>query len=49
MLSRRNFLAGTLAIGAASRLHAQAGDTAPTVLRIETACTALAGFIACMG
>jgi len=35
MLSRRNFLAGTLAIGAASRLHAQAGDAAPTVLRIE--------------
>ncbi|MGH6847792.1 MAG: multicopper oxidase family protein [Methylocella sp.] len=35
MLSRRNFLAGTLAISAASRVCAQSGDTAPTVLRLE--------------
>ena len=35
MLSRRSFLSGTLAIGAASRVHAQTGDAAPTVLRIE--------------
>jgi FtsP/CotA-like multicopper oxidase with cupredoxin domain len=35
MLSRRRFLAGTLAVGAASRLRAQTGDAAPTVLRIE--------------
>lgn len=35
MLSRRHFLAGTLAIGAASRLHAETSKAAPTVLRIE--------------
>jgi len=35
MLSRRCFLAGTLAVGAASRLHSETGDAAPTVLRIE--------------
>jgi FtsP/CotA-like multicopper oxidase with cupredoxin domain len=35
MLSRRNFLAGTLAVGAASRLRAETSDAAPTVLRIE--------------
>ena len=35
MLSRRSFLSGTLAIGAASRVRAQTGDAAPTVLRIE--------------
>jgi FtsP/CotA-like multicopper oxidase with cupredoxin domain len=48
MLSRRNFLAGTLAIGAASRLHAQAGDTAPTVLRIERRDIEVNGKIASM-
>ena len=35
MLSRRSFLSGTLAIGAASQVRAQTSDTAPTVLRIE--------------
>jgi FtsP/CotA-like multicopper oxidase with cupredoxin domain len=35
MLSRRSFLSGTLAIGAASRLRAETGDAASTVLRIE--------------
>lgn len=35
MLSRRSFLAGTIAAGAASRVCAQAGDAAPTVLRLE--------------
>ncbi|MFZ3327842.1 MAG: multicopper oxidase family protein [Methylocella sp.] len=35
MLSRRSFLSGTLAIGATTRVHAQTGDDAPTVLRIE--------------
>lgn len=35
MLSRRNFLAGTIAAGAVSRVRAQTGDAAPTVLRIE--------------
>jgi FtsP/CotA-like multicopper oxidase with cupredoxin domain len=35
MLSRRSFVAGTLAVGAASRLRAQASEDAPTVLRIE--------------
>ena len=35
MLSRRHFLAGTLAVGAVSRLRAETGDAAPTVLRIE--------------
>ena len=48
MLSRRNFLAGTLAIGAASRLHAQAGDAAPTVLRIERRDIEVNGKIASM-
>jgi FtsP/CotA-like multicopper oxidase with cupredoxin domain len=35
MLSRRGFLAGAIAIGAATRVHAQTGDPAPTVLRLE--------------
>ena len=35
MLSRRNFVAGTLAVGAASRLQAQTNEPALTVLRIE--------------
>ena len=35
MLSRRGFLAGTLAAGVASQLRAETGDAAPTVLRIE--------------
>jgi len=35
MLSRRGFLAGTLAAGAASQLRAQSSDEARTVLRIE--------------
>ncbi|TPW00073.1 MAG: Multicopper oxidase MmcO [Beijerinckiaceae bacterium] len=35
MLSRRHFLAGTLAVGAASQVRAQTSHTAPTVLRIE--------------
>jgi FtsP/CotA-like multicopper oxidase with cupredoxin domain len=35
MLSRRNFVAGTIAVGAASRLRAQTSEAAPTVLRIE--------------
>jgi len=35
MLSRRGFLAGTLAAGAASRVRAQSADSAPTVLRLE--------------
>ena len=35
MLSRRNFLAGSIAAGAASRVLAQTGDAAPTVLRVE--------------
>ncbi|MGH6812289.1 MAG: multicopper oxidase family protein [Methylocella sp.] len=35
MLSRRDFLAGTLAAGAVSRVRAQSGDAAPTVLRLE--------------
>jgi FtsP/CotA-like multicopper oxidase with cupredoxin domain len=35
MLSRRSFLSGTLAIGAASQVRAQTSDAAPTVLRIE--------------
>ncbi len=48
MLSRRNFLAGTLAIGAASRLHAQTGDAAPTVLRIERRDIEVNGKIASM-
>jgi FtsP/CotA-like multicopper oxidase with cupredoxin domain len=34
MLSRRNFLAGSIAAGAVSRVLAQTGDAAPTVLRI---------------
>ncbi|MFZ0494639.1 MAG: multicopper oxidase family protein [Methylocella sp.] len=35
MLSRRSFLAGTIAVGAASRVRGQTGDAAPTVLRLE--------------
>ena len=35
VISRRGFLAGTIAAGAASRVRAQTGDAAPTVLRIE--------------
>lgn len=35
MLSRRHFLAGTLAAGAASSLRAETGDAGPMVLRIE--------------
>jgi len=35
MLSRRGFLAGTIAVGAATRVRAQTGDAAPTVLRLE--------------
>lgn len=35
MLSRRNFVAGTLAAGVASRLQAQTNEPALTVLRIE--------------
>ncbi len=35
MLSRRGFLAGTVAVTAASRGLAQTGDAAPTVLRLE--------------
>jgi FtsP/CotA-like multicopper oxidase with cupredoxin domain len=35
MLSRRGFLAGSMAAGVASRVRAQTGDVAPTVLRLE--------------
>jgi len=35
MLSRRNFLAATIAVGAASRVRAQTDAAAPTVLRLE--------------
>ena len=35
MLSRRGFLAASMAVGVASRVRAQTGDAAPTVLRIE--------------
>jgi FtsP/CotA-like multicopper oxidase with cupredoxin domain len=35
MLSRRGFVAGSIAAGAVSRVLAQTGDAAPTVLRIE--------------
>ncbi|MDQ6869046.1 MAG: multicopper oxidase family protein [Pseudomonadota bacterium] len=35
MLSRRGFLAASMAVGAASRVRAQTGDAAPTVLRLE--------------
>ncbi len=35
MLSRRGFVAGGIAVGVASRVRAQNGDAAPTVLRIE--------------
>jgi FtsP/CotA-like multicopper oxidase with cupredoxin domain len=35
MLSRRDFLAASIAVGAASRVRAQTGDAAPTVLRLE--------------
>src|ERR1700730_6947678 len=34
-LSRRGFLAASIAVGAASRVRAQMGDAAPTVLRLE--------------
>jgi FtsP/CotA-like multicopper oxidase with cupredoxin domain len=35
VLSRRGFLAASIAVGAASRVRAQTGDAAPTVLRLE--------------
>jgi FtsP/CotA-like multicopper oxidase with cupredoxin domain len=35
VLSRRNFLAGSIAAGAVSRVRAQTGDAAPKVLRLE--------------
>jgi FtsP/CotA-like multicopper oxidase with cupredoxin domain len=35
MLSRRNFLAASIAVGAASRVHARMDDAAATVLRLE--------------
>jgi FtsP/CotA-like multicopper oxidase with cupredoxin domain len=35
MLSRRGFLAASIAVGVASRVRAQTGDAAPTVLRLE--------------
>ncbi len=35
MLSRRRFVAGTLAVGAVSSLRAETGDAGLTVLRIE--------------
>ena len=35
MLSRRGFLAASMAVGVASRVRSQTGDAAPTVLRIE--------------
>jgi FtsP/CotA-like multicopper oxidase with cupredoxin domain len=35
MLSRRGFLAASMAVGVASRMRAQTGDAAPTVLRLE--------------
>ena len=35
MLSRRDFVAGSIAFGMASRVRAQTGDAAPTVLRLE--------------
>jgi FtsP/CotA-like multicopper oxidase with cupredoxin domain len=35
VLSRRGFLAASIAVGVASRVRAQTGDAAPTVLRLE--------------
>jgi FtsP/CotA-like multicopper oxidase with cupredoxin domain len=35
MLSRRGFVAGSIVVGVASRVRAQSGDAAPTVLRLE--------------
>jgi FtsP/CotA-like multicopper oxidase with cupredoxin domain len=35
MLSRRNFLVASMAVGVASRVRAQTSDAAPTVLRLE--------------
>jgi FtsP/CotA-like multicopper oxidase with cupredoxin domain len=35
MLSRRGFLAASIAVGVAARVRAQTGDAAPTVLRLE--------------
>jgi FtsP/CotA-like multicopper oxidase with cupredoxin domain len=35
MLSRRGFLAASIAVGAASRVRGQTSDAAPTVLRLE--------------
>ncbi|MGH6820086.1 MAG: multicopper oxidase domain-containing protein, partial [Methylocella sp.] len=35
MQSRRSFLAGSIALGVASRVRAQTGEAAPTVLRLE--------------
>jgi FtsP/CotA-like multicopper oxidase with cupredoxin domain len=35
MLSRRGFLAASIVVGVASRVRAQTGDAAPTVLRLE--------------
>lgn len=35
MLSRRAFVAGSIAVGVASRVRGQTGDAAPTVLRLE--------------
>jgi hypothetical protein len=35
MLSRRSFLAASIAVGTASRMRAQTSDAAPTVLRLE--------------
>jgi hypothetical protein len=35
MLSRRGFVAGSIAGGAASRVRAQSDDATPTVLRLE--------------
>jgi FtsP/CotA-like multicopper oxidase with cupredoxin domain len=35
MLSRRGFVVGNIAVGVASRVRAQSGDAAPTVLRLE--------------
>jgi FtsP/CotA-like multicopper oxidase with cupredoxin domain len=35
MLSRRRFLAASMAVGVASRVRAQTGEAAPTVLRLE--------------
>jgi hypothetical protein len=35
VLSRRGFLAASIVVGVASRVRAQTGDAAPTVLRLE--------------